>query len=117
MKLTLNKYGNEHPITFSLHEYLNGNLCVKMYTHEKGYPEPWSDLTVNLGIKCKENCAFIDVNNNGNEIMAWLYKNRLGVPTGEIYPSGFCYYPEFKFDMDELMKYVKEGDDKNEIIC
>ncbi len=107
--LILNKYGKEHPITFDFDRYLqNGNLYVGLVTHEEGYPEPWSDLTVNLGVKCRENCAYIDINNNGNEIIEWLCENKLGSPTGHMIPSGFCVYPEFKFDMNELMQYVEE---------
>ena len=107
--LILNKYWKEHPMTFDIDIYLkNGNLYVGLITHEEGYPEPWSNLTVNLGVKCKENCAFIDTNNNGNEIIEWLCENKLGSLTGNMWPSGFCVYPEFKFNMDVLMQYVKE---------
>ena len=106
--LILNKYGKERPITFYLDNYLqNGNLYVGMITHEEGYPEPWSDLTVNLGVECKANCAYIDTNNNGDAIIAWLCENNLGYPTGHMRPSGFCIYPEFEFNMDVLMQYVE----------
>ena len=65
-KLTLNRYGRSHPITFNLDHYAeNGNLYLGMITSIDGYYEPWSDLTVNLSVKCKGNCAFIDINNNG----------------------------------------------------
>lgn len=107
--LILNKYWKAHPMTFNIDTYIqNGNLYVGLITHEEGYPEPWSDLTVNLGVKCKENCAYIDTNNNGNEIIEWLVENKLGVPTGHMRPSGFCVYPEFEFNMDVLMQYVEE---------
>ena len=104
--LILNRWGKEHPITFYVHKYANnGNLCISMYTNEDGFPEPWSTLTVNLGVKCKENCAFIDVNNNGMEIIDWLVDNNLGrvLPREKI--SGFCIYPEFEFDMEAIAKY------------
>lgn len=116
--LIMNKYGKEHPMTFELNSYVdNGNLYVGLITHEEGYPAPWSNLTVNLGVKCDADCAFIDINNNGSEIIAWLIANDLGFPTGYIKPSGFCVYPEFRFNMDILMQYVKEGDNANEILC
>ena len=108
MKLNLHKYGENHPMTFDLDRYAdNGNLYVGLVTHEEGYPAPWSNLTVNLGTRCKENCAFIDINNNGNEIMEWLMQNGLAVPTGEMKYSGFCVYPEVKFNMEKLMQYVE----------
>ena len=105
--LTLNKYGTEHPMTFTLDSYVdNGNLYVGLVTHEDGYPEPWSDLTVNLGIKCKANCAFINTNNNGNEILYWLIENGLGNVTDRLESSGYWIYPEFEFNMEMLCKYT-----------
>ena len=72
--LNLTKYGRTHPMSFKLANYAeNGNLYVGIITHEEGYPEPWSDLTVNLSVPCKPNRAFIDTNNNGNEIIAYIY--------------------------------------------
>lgn len=108
MKLNLTKYGKTHPMTFEIDRYAdNGNLYVGLITHEEGYPEPWQNLTVNLGVKCKENCAFIDTNNNGNEILHWLIENGLGDVTDNLKSSGFWIYPEFEFNMEELKKYVE----------
>ena len=104
--LTLTRWGKEHPMTFEVHKYAdNGNLYIGLITHEEGYPEPWQNLTVNLGVKCKENCAFIDINNNGYEILDWLVDNNLGriLPREKI--SGFCVYPEFEFNMEMIKQY------------
>ena len=107
--LTLNRYEKEHQMTFKLASYAeNGNLYVGLIMHDEGYPEPWSNLTVNLSVPCKANCAFIDTNNNGNEIIAWLEENGLGFYTGNLMPSGWCVYPEFEFNMEKLMKHVTE---------
>lgn len=111
-KLKLNAWGREHQITLHTNTYANnGNLYVGMDCWEDigngEYAEPWGDLTVNLGFKCKPNCAFIDVNDNGAEIISWLIANKLGKPTGLLMPSGFCMYPEFEFDMNEVQKYVE----------
>ena len=107
--LTLNKYGKDRPMSFELASYAeNGNLYVGLLTNEGGYPEPWQNLTVNLSVKCAPNCAYIDTNNNGNEIVDWLTKNKLGHMTGNLMPSGFCFYPEFEFDMDALTQHVTE---------
>ena len=108
--LTLNAWGKDHPITFNLDHYAeNGNLYVGMICHDEGYSESWSNLTVNLSVKCDSNCAFIDVNNNGQEILLWLIKNSLGDLTGRMQPSGFCLFPEFKFNMPELLKYTENN--------
>ena len=105
--LKWNPWGFDNPITFRLDNYAeNGNLYVGMITHADGYPEPYSDLTVNLSVKCDKNCAFIDTNNNGDRIVEWLITNKLATLTGRIQQSGFCVYPEMKFDMVELMKYI-----------
>ena len=107
--LILNKWGSDHPITFELASYSeNGNLYVGMFTEDEGYTVPWSGLTVNLSVKCAPNRAFIDVNNNGSNIINWLERNNLGRATGASMPSGWCIYPEFEFNMDELMKHVTE---------
>lgn len=105
--LNLHKYGNDHPMSFELASYCeNDNLYVGLLTTEYGYPEPWQNLTVNLSVKCANNCAYIDTNNNGTEIIDWLVNNNLGRLTGKTRASGWCFYPEFEFNMDELMKHV-----------
>lgn len=106
--LTLYRWGKERQIRFRMNRYAdNGNLYVGMdyYDEEDMCWYPWSDLTVNLGRKCTENCAFIDINNNGNDIFQWLIINRLGRFTGNLEASGYCVYPEFSLDMNELKKY------------
>lgn len=107
--LTLNKWGSNHQMTFELNRYAdNGNLYVGLIANENGYPEPWQNLTVNLGVKCEENYAFIDTNNNGWEIIDWLLRNRLGLLTGIEMRSGWCSYPEFHFFPDRLLEYTSE---------
>lgn len=109
--LTLHKYGKEHPMTFELNRYAeNGNLYVGLITHEEGYPAPWQNLTVNLSVKCNDGCAFIDTNNNGDEIIDWLIEHELGILTGKERASGWCVYPEFMFFMDKLREFTNEWD-------
>lgn len=107
--INLTKYGKNHPMTFELANYAeNASLYVGLITNEEGYPEPWQNLTVNLNEsrRCKPNCAYIDTNNNGDEIIRWLIDNGLGDMTGRIGISGFCFYPEFEFNMEALMEHV-----------
>ena len=105
--LNLTKYGETNAMSFQLGNYVvDKNLYVSLLYDEGGCLIPWSNLTVNLGIKCADNCAFIDTNNNGNDIITWLEENGLGKLTGRTGESGWCLYPEFEFNMDELMKHV-----------
>ena len=109
--LTLNAWGFDHKISFHLATYTTtGNLYVGLICHDEEYPEHWSDLTVNLDETLEQNHSYIDTNNNGNEIMNWLIANNLGKYTYGMGFSGFCVYPEFEFNMDELMKYVSCDD-------
>ena len=109
--LTLNKYGKEHPMSFALNRYCdNGNLYVGLVTHENGYAESWQNLSVNLGKTLDDNYVYIDINNNGREIINWLCENGLGWLTGAERRSGFCVYPEFEFNMEKLLEYVSSGD-------
>ena len=103
------KRGKLHDISFRLATYAeNGNLYVGMLSHDEGYAEPWSDLSVNLSMKRKPNCAFIDVNNNGEEIIDWLCSYGLTTETGMMKYNELCIYPEVEFNMDKLMEYVEE---------
>lgn len=105
----LNKYGTVHPIELGVASYSEGNLAITMTTWEEGVPEPWNILTVNLsGIRDK-NCAYIDTNNNGEEILAWIIRHGLAVPTGYIQRSGYCLYPEYRFRPEILQEIDQEG--------
>lgn len=107
MKNTLtykSQWGGEYEIGLTVNHYLeNNNLFVGMVCYNG---EPFANLTVNLSVPCDENCAFIDTNNLGMGIMAWLEKNNLGTQTFRFQRSGFCEYYEFKFDMDKVKKYL-----------
>ena len=109
--INLERYGKIHPMCFCKANYLeNNNLAIGLVTYIEGYPEPWSNLTVNLSVRCAENCAYIDTNNNGNDIIDWLVSNGLGKLTGTTRISGFCVYPEFEFNMEKLMEFCTDGD-------
>ena len=77
--------------------YSGGNLALLLVDWSQGDPQPWGDLSVNLGKSIAKDCAFIDVNNFGNDILSWIEKNGLGSPTGRneqssksCAPYGFC---------------------------
>lgn len=86
----------------------NDNLAV--IVQNKNFEEV---LTVNLKDNpTNENCAFIDTNN-----VRWaekfLQENQIAQPTGRYAISGFCSYPEYRFDMSKLKDYEAENDKRN----
>ena len=97
----LQGYGQKHDIFLEKALYAaNNNLAVQMWTVENGeLTDPWSTLTVNIDDDRDPDCAYIDTNNNGDAICGWLVRNKIAEPTGILGFSGFCVYPEFKFNM------------------
>lgn len=86
-----------------------GNMAIEMIDWTDGEPEAWSILTVNLPGKLEKDCAFIDVNHMGNEILRWLRINRLAKPTGRTMRSGYVVYPEYRFNAHRLQKLDPKG--------
>lgn len=105
----LEKYGKNRPIQLSIATYPNGNLAIQMTDWSDGEPSPWNVLTVNLGLPMELDCAFVDTNNNGKDILAWIVRHGLAVPTGFEAPSGFCWYPEYRFRSSLLQEIDPEG--------
>lgn len=102
MKATINTFYGNTDVTFSTSKYQsNGNLAIQMWCDDG----PFATLTVNLLKKCEPNRAFVDTNN-----CPWaeefIDKYKLGAPTGNVEMSGWCIYPEYEFDMDEIKKYM-----------
>ena len=89
--------------------YNNGNLALLLKDWNNGEPELWGDLTVNLGTSLDQDCAFVDVNNLGQEILSWLEKEELAAPTGRTQQSGFVAYPEYRFNSEKLAKLDSVG--------
>ncbi|WP_368379350.1 DUF4313 domain-containing protein [[Clostridium] symbiosum] len=108
-RFELNKYGKIYPISLEVNSYMDGNLAIQMYSWEDGYPEPWDFLTVNLEGKREKDCAFIDTNHNGQEILVWIIRNGLAVPAGRYGRSGYCSYPEYRFKETLLREIDPKG--------
>lgn len=102
--LPYSRFGEKHRIQLVFQMYSEGNLGIEMYTHKYGEVESWGMLTVNLYGKCPKDCAFIDTNDNGPEIMRWIKRHGLGHPTGHTSQSGYCTYPEVQFEEEFLKK-------------
>jgi len=79
--------------------YYGSNLAINLITEDG---EPFATLTKN----CAEwtlpgDKAFVDTNN-----CPWAEKfisdNKLGKPTGIKAASGYCTYPQYRFDVEKL---------------
>lgn len=99
-------YGTENDITFRVDSYRSGGGLAVVMECEEG---PYGVLTVNLeDFPTHGNKAFVDINNNGADIVDWIESNNLGVVTGRMGFSGFCIYPEVEFNLDEINKHLTE---------
>ena len=79
--------------------YYGGNLSISLITEDG---ERLAMLTTNLaGWTLPNDKSFVDTNN-----CPWAEKfisdNKLGKPTGIKAVSGYCVYPQYRFDMDKL---------------
>lgn len=101
--LKLTHYGKKVPLELQVRSYYNnGNLALLLVDWSGDHPESWGDLTVNLGCSSEKDCAFVDANDMGENILPWIEKNGLGTPTGRTQCSGFVTYPEYRFNADRL---------------
>ncbi|MBD5530688.1 MAG: DUF4313 domain-containing protein [Lachnospiraceae bacterium] len=103
------KYGNTYKMKLDIKTYSNGNLALAMCINTEDGWEPWNILTVNLGFPLEKNIAYIDTNNNGKTILAWITRNKLAVSTGKKVRSGFCTYPQYKFREAALREIDPDG--------
>ena len=92
-------------VRMEFNKYTCNNRLAMTLIDDAGYI--YTCVTVNLVDEdlTNENCAFIDTNNNGDEIVRWLNTNSLGKFTGAIGISGYCMYPEFEFSKEVLEKF------------
>ena len=93
------------------HSCLDRNrLYVGIYQTEYGYPELFSDLTVNLhhaplnGV----NEAYID-HNFSKEHLRFIRKYKLGRVLPETVASGYCTFQKVAFDLKKLAEYDPQG--------
>lgn len=101
--------GTTQQIQLEVSTYPNNNLAIMMNTIKRGKVISEKVLTVNFPVALPENCACIDTNNNGNDILAWIVRHGLAIPTGRTVESGFCTYPEYRFRVSVLREADSEG--------
>lgn len=78
---------------------LGNPIAMLLHIFEDGYFEPYCDITKNIPDGGRSvGCQFIDTNNNDDDILDWLERNKFGIRTGKVIERGFsCKYPEFNF--------------------
>lgn len=105
------KYGKNHPLSIQIGHYNNGGLAIRAYTNEAGYPEPWSNITVNLDldIPIEKFVAFINVNNDNDSMIDALIENGFGELTGRGCKTPYVIYPEFRFYPEKLKEFDEEN--------
>ena len=98
------KYGS-YQVEVTVHTYQdNGNLYVGLnyYDEELDGMFPFGHITVNTGNKLGYLEAAIDVNNMGEDVVAFIVDNGLAENKGTVVHSGFCIYPVYKFSKKRL---------------
>lgn len=89
----------------SIEKYANNNnIAIQLYSDSEGYPEPFATLTVNLVPLNSDKLAYIDANNCPWAV-DFIKEYNLGTPTGNMMGSGYCTYPEYEMNLEELKKY------------
>ena len=92
---------NEYVLKIMVGRYQNNdNLALSLVTEDG---EPFSRLSVNIDSLPDGWCA-IDTNNFPDNI-GLIERYKLGERIGEI-SSGFCTYPIYEINMEEVKKYA-----------
>lgn len=97
--------GETKQIRFRANRYAdNGTLAVTMESKarwaDSEYWEPYGVLTVNLPDSDRladSTKAFVDINNFGSGIVAWLEHEGIATCTSILGESGYCMYPLMEF--------------------
>lgn len=102
-------YTGETMVAMDIQQYMDtGNMYIGLGCFEDGYPEPFGDLTVNLGDVTPNYCSYVDVNNMPNA-EKFIKDNGLGSFTGFIKRSGYVEYPLYMFEPDKLREFCPDG--------
>ena len=115
--MRLEAWGDIYETCLNVNSYVyGGGIALNLLSVGEDCLEPFADITVNLPEqKSGPDCSFIDTNNfpQGEKL---IRDYKLGEPTGRIGNSGYCTYPEYRFDMEELGKYCINPQRINDIL-
>jgi hypothetical protein len=99
-------WGTTYDTCVEVGSYLcGGGLYLSLQDRCEDGLEPFADITVNLPeYRPAADCAFVDTNNLG-QAEQLIAEYKLGRPTGRFARSGYCTYPEYRFDMEKVREY------------
>lgn len=106
--LTLTTPYATYKVSLDLDTYADNNrIAVLLTSWENNHAEPFAVITVNISDEqiSGANCNFVDTNNLPY-ICKFIEENNLGMPTHNFGLSGYCAYPEYQFNLDEIKKYI-----------
>ena len=107
--LLTDSFGKTWQVQLEVNTYLNNqSLCVGMTAVEDGEPEPYGNITVNLGVAVPNFCAYVDTNNMP-DIESFLVENKIAEATGLSKRSGYCEYPLYLFNTERLRELCPAG--------
>ena len=100
-------YDTEYEFSFARYAYNDDSLAIQVLCkdleEENPYWEPFSTLTEWVcPVFTSERCAYIDTNNNPEELITKLVDMGVMSKTGYAVQSGYCTYPEYEFDSEWL---------------
>lgn len=103
------QWGSTVEVQLEINNYRNNNgLYLGLMGREEDCFEPYGDISVNLGAKAPDYCAYVDINNMP-ELEKFIEENDLGEFTGLTQRSGFCEYPLYMFNVDKLRELCLDG--------
>lgn len=97
--------GETYTVKLKKNTYANNKrLAVSLFTVPDG--ESFATITVNIDFPLsgdKATTAFVDTNNyDFMNIENFLQSNKIATPTGKRGESGYCVYPEYRFDLSKF---------------
>ena len=87
----------------------NNNLAIGLLSDGEDGIEPFTNLTVNLGIKLPANEAFVKTFDENEGLLGFISEHKLGEVLPEKGRSGFCEYHKVSFDMKKLAELDPGG--------
>jgi hypothetical protein len=98
-------YGEKYELFLEVDKYVNNdNIAIEVWDTNEG---PFADLTVNI-YDLPEGLACIDTNNFPDAIRL-IEEYNLGEFTSNFATSGYCTYPIYKLNIENINKYTNKG--------